>query len=278
MSDNTAWQDRVKDSPSQKVYAGEGRSRPKRSAEMKRRASTRLSKADTEALEQMVEALMINGVSDERQLVAVRDRFPTVTKAKLIRLHSKLRAGWMEQDKQARPHNKYTAQRRIYGHIAKAQKDGAHGSVASLERLLSDIQGTRDPVEVNLNVDATVSESIMHVVANLSTSEMDAMVREQARLKAGGTPSNLLPHEAGIMAAATAAVPGDRGGAALISEDAQEGRGAISAKNFSPMSEREDTTSEPESEPTPKAVPLSKLTPEQRAAVREALRGSLPSE
>jgi hypothetical protein len=57
------------------------------------------------------------------------------------------------------------------------------------ERLLAQIQGTLRPVEVRVDVDATVRASLAAVVASLKPEELDELVAEQEALeaRAGGT-------------------------------------------------------------------------------------------
>lgn len=148
------------------------------------RPTRRLSKSESKSRKELVEALLINGVPEHRIEATLREQFSRTRHGDVGRIIASVRARWAEEEKNNRPHFKATAQRRLYTHIAKASKEANFAAVAALERLLSDVQGTKEAVEVNLNLDATVTEAVMHVVANLSTEEMDRITQEQREFRA----------------------------------------------------------------------------------------------
>jgi DNA-binding transcriptional MerR regulator len=132
-----------------------------------------------------IEKLLIAGVSISRIESACREAFdPPMSKTAVRTYISRVHARWAEEERTNRAHYKTQAIRRLYGHIAEARKASNWAAVAQLERLLSDIQGTKEPIEVQVNVDATVTEAMLHVVANLSPERKRALIEEQRRLRA----------------------------------------------------------------------------------------------
>jgi hypothetical protein len=85
-----------------------------------------------------------------------------------------VRAEWVEQDNEHRAEAKSTAVRRILGHIRGAKADKAWGAVASLERLLAQIQGTMEPIQLEATV--TVRNAVFDYLNALSEDEMDSIV------------------------------------------------------------------------------------------------------
>jgi len=96
----------------------------------------------------------------------------------------RIRAMWAEEERAGRPHNKAAAIRRCLGHVAEARRDKNWSAVAQFEKHLSDLQGTKEPVEVNLNIDATVTEAALHVVASLTPERRAALIAQQRQLLA----------------------------------------------------------------------------------------------
>lgn len=131
---------------------------------------------------EMIEGLMVAGLSVEQIAKAARKSFG-MTKPQTQSYVARIRDRWTEEEKEARPHNKSQATRRIVGHIAEARRDKNWSAVAQLEKLLSDMQGTKEPTEINVNVDATMSQAIVAVVANLTPERRAAMIEEQRRLR-----------------------------------------------------------------------------------------------
>jgi hypothetical protein len=131
---------------------------------------------------EVIEQLMIRGIGTSKIEKACADRFG-MNKGAVARYMSHLREQWADEERQSRPTNKATAQRRIYQHIQKAREADNWAAVASLERLLSDIQGTKEALEVNLNVDANVREATLHVIANLTPEKRAEILAEQRKLR-----------------------------------------------------------------------------------------------
>lgn len=130
-----------------------------------------------------IEKLLIAGIAIARIESACRDQF-SMPKSAVSKCVEQVHARWADEERSNRLHYKTQAMRRLYGHVAEARKDKNWAAVAQLERLLADIQGTKEPLEVQLNVDATISEAVLHVVANLSPERRVALIEEQRRLRA----------------------------------------------------------------------------------------------
>lgn len=131
---------------------------------------------------EVIERLLIAGVSMTRIEDTCKERF-SMSAGKVRQYIEQVRARWAEEERQQRPHNKAAAIRRVLGHIAKAASDKNWAAVAQLEKHLADLQGTKEALEVHLNIDATVTEAALHVVANLTPERRAALIGEQRRLR-----------------------------------------------------------------------------------------------
>lgn len=142
---------------------------------------------------ELIEGLMVAGLSQEQIAKATGKSFG-MTKHQTMLYIARIRDRWAEEEKEARPHNKTQATRRIVGHIAEARRDKNWSAVAQLEKLLSDMQGTKEPTEINVNVDATLTQAIVSVVSNLTPERRAAMIEEQRRLREiAGKPVVVIP-------------------------------------------------------------------------------------
>jgi hypothetical protein len=129
-----------------------------------------------------IENMLIAGISQSRIERVCREQFG-MTKAAVGTYIVRIRDRWAVEERESRPFYKAQAMRRLYGHMAEARRDKNWAAIAQFEKLLSDMQGTKEPVEVNINVDATVTEAALHVVSTLTPERRAALIEEQRRLR-----------------------------------------------------------------------------------------------
>jgi hypothetical protein len=101
---------------------------------------------------------------------------------------------WALDSEKNRSSNKASAERRILTDVREARAEKKWSAVASLESLLADIQGTRDPVKID--VDVRVSETLVAMVADMSGERLRDLVeeaREQRALASVAKRHGLLP-------------------------------------------------------------------------------------
>ena len=131
---------------------------------------------------EFIEGLLVAGLSMPQVERAARDSF-AMNRLQVATYVGRIRERWAEEEKTQRPHNKAQQMRRVYGHIAEARRDKNWAAVAQFEKLLSDILGTKEPVEINVNVDAVVTEAALQVIAGLTPERRRALIDEQRRLR-----------------------------------------------------------------------------------------------
>ena len=91
-----------------------------------------------------------------------------------------------------RSRNRADTERRLLNDIRDARNQRRWGAVAAFERLLSDVQGTKAPVRVDLTLN--VNAALANVLNSLSPDEMNGLVSEyeELELKAKGNAPVLL--------------------------------------------------------------------------------------
>ena len=108
------------------------------------------------------------------------------------RLLAEIKDQWAHDDAEQAPRLKAMAVRRLLGSIQSARADKAWTAVASLERTLADIQGTREPVRIEVDVTAEQRHAIAGAIATMQPAQVLALAERMRELK-----SRLLPPAAG---------------------------------------------------------------------------------
>lgn len=150
-----------------------------------------------EALERrhFVLQLMCNHVPDERIVAECAKKYQMTTSASraLIR---KCEAQLVDESKEHLPVLKSKAVNRLHRWLASAAKDKSWNAVSSLERTLAKIQGTESAVELHVNVDAEVRESVVHLLSNMPPHRLQELAQQGAAMLAqqgAPTPPHLPP-------------------------------------------------------------------------------------
>ena len=130
-----------------------------------------------------IEQLLISGVSRSRIEGLMRERYEMSSGA-VRGVIERVRRRWAEEERESRLHYKEMAMRRLYGHIAEARKAANWPAVAQLERLLAEMQGTREPMVVEVNASALLTESAAHVLSQMTPERRGALIAQQRELRA----------------------------------------------------------------------------------------------
>lgn len=139
----------------------------------------------------IIETMLIKGIP----ISSIERRGATdlkMSKVAVRKYIDRIRAKWKEEEREARPHYKASAMRRIIDHIADARRDKNWAAVAQFEKLLSEMQGTKEPLEVALTVNDAVNDALVVVVSRL-TPERRAELIAQARSRALAVASESSP-------------------------------------------------------------------------------------
>ncbi|MEZ4438603.1 MAG: hypothetical protein R3B72_05920 [Polyangiaceae bacterium] len=105
------------------------------------------------------------------------------------------RRRWREQDADRRGDYKLMAQERLLKTIAEARKEGHYAAVASLERELASIQGTREPERVQLDVDTIRRDAVERCLAYMKPEQIRVFAQQfrQRRAALGLKPGQPVP-------------------------------------------------------------------------------------
>jgi hypothetical protein len=151
--------------------AAADKEQPDRSVGGRRRKVPKLERIERR---KVISALMAAGVEEEVIKAETAKRFDMTGRATKMAMGLVIKA-WAETDVEQRPHKRLMAEKRLQGHVAAARAAKAWGAVASLERLLAEIQGTRQPDEVHVTVEAEVRENVAVVVQQLTPERINEL-------------------------------------------------------------------------------------------------------
>ena len=145
---------------------------------------------------QAASALLAGGASREEIDHQLAIEFSMTSRAVGVLL-TRVVKNWSDEEVERRPHMKRAAVKRMHSHIASARAAKNYGAVSSLERLLAQMQGTLEPIEINVNIDATVRESVINVVAMATPARLEQLATAALRMR---TAARLpLPAEAPVV-------------------------------------------------------------------------------
>jgi hypothetical protein len=123
----------------------------------------------------MLMQLLASGV-DTREIHHVMQAKRGMTKQAITKLMRNVEEELREEDREMTPLVRAKQVRRLHTHIARAVGDKSWNAVASLERLLAQVRGTMEPTTINVNVDATVREAVVHVLAGMPPEGLNALL------------------------------------------------------------------------------------------------------
>ena len=130
----------------------------------------------------LIEGLLISGVPMTRIEDQAR-QLHQMTKSQVGAYIARIRETWAAEEAGNRAHNKAQQQRRLYGHISAAKADKNWPAVAQFEKLLADIQGTREPLEMTVTT-TTLTEVTMKVVSGLTPERRGQLLARHRQLLA----------------------------------------------------------------------------------------------
>jgi hypothetical protein len=158
-------------------------------------AVVRFTRNEVRAQLSWVEDLVVQGASMSQIERVTLARFPQVTKKRIRSLVERVKEAHAREDNEARAEWKSAQIRRLHTYRTQASgqrtPDGRgwltppdHKAIIAYERLLAQVCGTLEPVTMNVN--ATYTEALLQVTANLMVDPDRAMAvleeaQEQAR-------------------------------------------------------------------------------------------------
>lgn len=83
---------------------------------------------------------------------------------------------WVAESEADRSFNKVTAVRRLFSHMQDARRDKKWSAVLGCERLIADIQGTREPIRIDLN--ANVNMALVNCIGAMTSEDREALLAE----------------------------------------------------------------------------------------------------
>jgi hypothetical protein len=136
-----------------------------------------LSRLEHAERKKLMHQLVLNHVPFDSITQTFRNRYQTsVSVAAIRRLKDLVERELIDMDRELIPLLKQKQVSRLHEHIIKAKAANSWNAVVSAERLLAQIQGTLVPLQINVNVEATVRESVAHVLGGFSKAQLMALL------------------------------------------------------------------------------------------------------
>lgn len=136
-----------------------------------------LSDMDKRMRLRFLEQMMVNGAS-EGKIVAFCKATWGVGRKRALRMAELVKARWVEEDERNRPIWKSWQIQRLMGDLSALRaipvEKRNYAAISATERLLADVQGTKEPVKVDINV-ARV-QAVDRVILELTPAQFDAAV------------------------------------------------------------------------------------------------------
>lgn len=126
--------------------------------------------------------LLTNGATDEEIQRGMSAEFQGMTEQEIDDLSLATAERMLAESSGRKAYKKAFAEKRIHTHIAKASKRGAWGAVANLEAQLARIQGTEEPVEQKVTVDARLQTATLQVLGELTPEQVQELVAEELKM------------------------------------------------------------------------------------------------
>jgi hypothetical protein len=126
--------------------------------------------------------MFANGVDRIAIIAECRKRFG-IGKTITLNLLAEVLKEWGRIEDERRPHHRIAQIRRLQSHIAAARSDKKWAAVANLERLLAQILGTLEPLEVRVKADVVVKESLELAVSSLTHDQIRELANRQRELE-----------------------------------------------------------------------------------------------
>lgn len=125
-----------------------------------------------------METLLKSNVTDDMIARVMMQEF-NMTDSESEVLKAKVLEHLLSESEHRKPFKKALAEKRISDHIAKASKRGAYGAVAALEGQLARIQGTEEPTETKLTVNARLQTATLHILQGMPQEQIDELIAEE---------------------------------------------------------------------------------------------------
>jgi len=104
-----------------------------------------------------------------------------MTQSAILALRDEVWATWADEDAESRPYYKSATMRRLHSEIVQAKSDHSWSAVAMLEKTMMEVQGTAEPLEVNLTGDVRLTRSIIEVLGEEDAPTLRQMIDDERK-------------------------------------------------------------------------------------------------
>lgn len=141
------------------------------------------------AMEAFVENCMVQGLSTTKIQTLASQEY-AVSRSTIARLVSYIGDRWIKEEEDRRPLYKSAAMERLARYSRKAAEEKNWSAVARFESLLADMQGTKEPIRIQ--VTAQVTTAMLNIIGNMSTDDIRTIEDQMRELESNSKPTLLL--------------------------------------------------------------------------------------
>lgn len=148
---------------------------PATSPARKRAAPRVWTPGEVKEQERAVEVLLTNAVDEAGIVTALRNKWG-ISYHRAKRLIGRVRDRWVEESQVNGYANKVEAEKRLLDGIREARKDRKWSAVASFERTLANLQGTLEPIRIDVGV--RQHGAILEIMGSMTGEELERLAGE----------------------------------------------------------------------------------------------------
>jgi hypothetical protein len=153
---------------------------PRKHGALTANGKRRYSESETAQQRALITNMICANWTVHQMYVGMRKQFG-VGRVRTEKLRDEVLRGWAALDEEMRPHHKAIAVRNLTRWITKAEKDKRWHAVAAFHSQLMDVQGTREPLKLDVN--AELKASLASAVFNLTPEQMQEMLEQRRELE-----------------------------------------------------------------------------------------------
>jgi len=136
------------------------------------------SAIDTRVQTEFVSHMLTNGINTPSLIRSAfkKEHGKWLSFKRISVLVARVRAKWSTEDDFALTQKRSEALRRHYAHLRRAMAAQEHTVVVQLEKAISELEGTKMPMKVEVHVD--VAQALMATIGTMDAIEMNTMLSE----------------------------------------------------------------------------------------------------
>lgn len=132
-------------------------------------------------IKSFIEEAIIAGITNKRILEMVNKEYGRISKFTFDGIMEQISIEWSKEAEQRRSLNKEAAERRLMKYIRTCSDKQKWSDVSKFENLLADIQGTKDPITINVNM--AITSAMYNVIGGMTAEQLQSSLNQVRELE-----------------------------------------------------------------------------------------------